>query len=63
MPHLPITTNCYAARIAQLQQQLNGLLERARTSATGSEELERLEQQIQPLYAAIWAMHAELESR
>jgi hypothetical protein len=63
MPHLPITINCYAARIAQLQQQLNGLLERARTSATGSEELERLEQQIQPLYAAIWAMHAELESR
>ena len=61
MPGLPTTTSCYSARIAALQEQLAALLEQSRATGEAPDLLDLLEQKIQPLYAAIWAMHAELE--
>lgn len=61
MSHLPTTTSCYAERIASLQEQLNAMLEQSHQEST-PEFLDLLEHQIQPIYAAIWAMHAELEA-
>ena len=61
MCDLPTTTSCYAERIAHLQEQLNAMLEQSRHDSCTPDFLDLLEHQIQPLYAAIWAMHAELE--
>jgi hypothetical protein len=60
MSTLPITTACYSRRIAALQQQLQRLLDQADLDHCSAEELERLELKVQPLYVAIWAMHAEI---
>lgn len=61
MTSLPITTNCYQERIAALQSQLNQMLEQTHNDAAIPEFLDLLETQVQPLCAAIWAMHAEVE--
>lgn len=61
MDTLPTTTSCYAERIAILQQQLKRLLNQSRQQSCTPECLTLLERQIQPLYAALWAMHAEVE--
>jgi len=61
MNAIPVTTTCYANRIAVLQQMLNSYLEQSSSSECTPEFLDLLEDQIQPIYAAIWAMHAETE--
>jgi predicted metal-dependent hydrolase len=61
MNTLPTTTSCYAKRIATLQRQLKRMLNQSRQENCTPEFLDLLEREIQPLYAAIWAMHAEVE--
>ena len=58
---LPITTECYRARIAQLERQLH-LLKHQVQQANHSEELEDLlQQQIRTVSASLWSLHAEVE--
>ena len=61
MNAIPVTTTCYADRIAVLQQMLNSYLKQSSSGKCTPEFLDLLEGQIQPIYAAIWAMHAETE--
>jgi hypothetical protein len=61
MSTLPTTTACYHQRIAELQSQILALLELMGTSRCSPAEVERIDRQMQPLYAAIWAMHAETD--
>jgi hypothetical protein len=61
MNTLPTTTSCYEGRIATLQRQLKRMLNQSRQESCTPEFLDLLEREIQPLYAAIWAMHAEVE--
>ncbi len=60
MSTLPITTACYSNRIAALQQELQGILDQLPQAPCSAADLHRLEAQVQPIYAAIWAMHAEI---
>jgi hypothetical protein len=61
MAAIPTTTSCYQERIATLQERLKLLLATSEASAGCPDDLELLEQEIQPVYAAIWAMYAEVE--
>ncbi len=61
MAAIPTTTNCYAERIATLQDRLKLLLAKSDARQSSPDDLELLEQEIQPVYAAIWAMYAEVE--
>ena len=61
MNAIPVTTTCYADRIAVLQQMLNSYLEQSSSGECTPEFLDLLDDQTQPIYAAIWAMHAETE--
>jgi hypothetical protein len=59
---LPVCTDCYRERVRELRQQV-ALLKRQCRLGGLSEELEDLmNQQVRHLHAAIWALHAELES-
>jgi len=58
---LPITTDCYAMRLDELQGQLQRLQQQSRQGGW-SEELEDLmQQQMRELRAALWALQAEIE--
>jgi hypothetical protein len=59
MSTLPTTKACYRERIAELQAQIQALLASTHSRRCSPEELARLDRAMQPLYAAIWAMHAE----
>jgi hypothetical protein len=59
MNTLPTTTACYRLRIAALQAQIQALLDQLRSRRCNPDEVARIDRQMQPLYAAIWAMHAE----
>lgn len=61
MSSLPITQCCYHRRIAELQAEIQSLLVTMQDRCCSPEAVERLDQQMQPLYAAIWAMHAETD--
>jgi len=62
MSTLPTTTACYHSRIAELQRQILALLEQIGTRRCSPAEVARLDRQMQPLYAAIAAMHAETDA-
>ena len=62
MSTLPITTACYRNRIAALQQELQAILDQLPPAPCSAGDLQRLEAQVQPIYAAIWAMHAEIRA-
>ena len=62
MSALATTTACYRPRIAELQAQIQGLLDQMRTGCCTPLEVERIGNKMQPLYAAIWAMHAETDA-
>ena len=62
MSTLPITTVCYHSRIAALQQELQGILDQLPKDPCSSSDLQVLEARVQPIYAAIWAMHAEIRA-
>jgi hypothetical protein len=59
MSILPTTNACYQARIAELQAQIQALLAALADHHHNPAAVARIDRQIQPLYAAIWAMHAE----
>ncbi|QCH14265.1 hypothetical protein CB0101_04390 [Synechococcus sp. CB0101] len=59
MSTLPTTTACYQHRIAELQAQIQDLLLTLSDPPCSPAEVRHLDRQMQPLYAAIWAMHAE----
>jgi hypothetical protein len=61
MSTLPTTTACYQRRVAELQAQIQALLESLGQRSFSPAEVARIERQMQPLYAAIWAMHAEID--
>jgi hypothetical protein len=60
MTTLPITTVCYRSRITALQQELQGILDQLPQVPCSASDLQVLEARVQPIYAAIWAMHAEI---
>jgi hypothetical protein len=60
MGTLPVTTDCYAQRFAALQRELRAILDQLALAPCASDELQRIEAQVQPIYAAIWAMHSEI---
>ena len=67
MTTLPITTTCYQRRIAELQAQIQSVLQtlghRNFSPANFSPaEVARIDRQMRPLYAALWAMHAEINA-
>ena len=62
MSALPTTTACYQLRITERQVQIQSLLDQMRVGCCTPLEVERIGCQIQPLYAAIWAMHAETDA-
>lgn len=59
MSLLPTTTACYQLRIAELQAQIQASLAALADHHHNPVAVARIDRQIQPLYAAIWAMHAE----
>jgi len=61
MSTLPTTTACYQRRIAELQAQIQALLASVCQPSASPAEVSRIDRQMQPLYAAIWAMHAEID--
>jgi septum formation topological specificity factor MinE len=61
MAAIPTTTSCYVERIATLQERLRLLLAKSEVRQASPDDLELLEQELQPVYAAIWAMYAEVE--
>ena len=62
MSVLPTTTACYRNRIFELQAQIQTLLASAHNRRCSPHELARIDRQTQPLYAAITAMHAEIDA-
>ncbi len=62
MNTLPITHTCYQRRIAELQAQIQALLQTLCHCTSSSAEVERIDRQMRPLYAALWAMHAEINA-
>jgi hypothetical protein len=60
MSTLPTTTVCYAPRIAALQREVQAILDRLPSEGGSSQAMRRTASQVQPLYAALWAMHAEV---
>jgi hypothetical protein len=60
MSTLPITTACYRSRIAALQKELQLILDQLSQAPCSASDLQVLEARVQPIYAAIWAMHAEI---
>ncbi len=61
MSTLPTTTACYQRRTAELQAQIQALLASVCQRSASPAEVARIDRQMQPLYAAIWAMHAEID--
>lgn len=62
MSTLPTTTACYQRRIAELQTEIQALLAQLASYSCCPQEVRRIDRQMQPLYAAIWAMHAETDA-
>ena len=62
MSTLPTTTACYQQRIAELQGQIQLLLVSLGERSFSPAHVARIDRKIQPLYAAIWAMHAEINA-
>lgn len=60
MSTLPVTTACYRNRIAALHEELQTILDQLPQYPCSAVDLHALEARVQPIYAAIWAMHAEL---
>ena len=60
MSTLPITTACYRSRITALQKELQLILDQLPQAPCSASDLQVLEERVQPIYAAIWAMHAEI---
>ena len=61
MPIIPITTQCYAERVAVLRVLLGDILANCHASECSAELAAYLEQEARRLGASIWAMHAEVE--
>ncbi len=62
MTTLPITTTCYQRRIAELQAQIQSVLQTLCRRNFSPAEVARIDRQMRPLYAALWAMHAEINA-
>ena len=62
MTTLPITTTCYQQRITELQAQIQALLQTLCHRRSSPADVARIDRQIRPLYAALWAMHAEINA-
>ena len=62
MNTLPITHTCYQRRIAVLQAQIQALLQTLCHCTSSPAEVARIDRQMRPLYAALWAMHAEINA-
>ncbi len=62
MTTLPITTTCYQRRIAELQAQIQSVLQTLCHRHFSPAEVARIDRQVRPLYAALWAMHAEINA-
>ena len=60
MSTLPVTTACYRNRIAALQKELQLILDQLQQDGCSASDLQVLEERVQPIYSAIWAMHAEI---
>ncbi len=62
MTTLPITTTCYQRRITELQTQIQALLQTLCHRRSSPADVARIDRQMRPLYAALWAMHAEINA-
>jgi hypothetical protein len=62
MTTLPITTTCYQRRIIELQAQIQALLQNLCHRRSSPADVARIDRQMRPLYAALWAMHAEINA-
>jgi hypothetical protein len=62
MTTLPTTTTCYRRRNAELQAQIQALLQTLCHRHFSPDELAWIDRQMRPLYAALWAMHAEINA-
>ena len=56
-----VTTDCYSDRITHLRHQLELLQSQCRHGGWSEELEDLLQQQIRIVYAALWALHAEVE--
>lgn len=61
MHALPITTQCYANRLAVLQVLLMQTLAHREDPECTAELAECFDHEARHLHASIWAMHAEVE--
>ena len=61
MPILPVTTQCYAERVAVLRVLLGDILVNCHASECSAELAAYFEHEARRLGASIWAMHAEVE--
>ncbi len=61
MTTLPITTTCYQQRITELQAQIQALLQTLCHRRSSPADVARIDR-MRPLYAALWAMHAEINA-
>jgi hypothetical protein len=57
----PVTTQCYAQRVAVLQVLLGEILFNCNAPDCSAELASYFEQEARRLGASIWAMHAEVE--
>mgnify|MGYP006272505839 CR=1 FL=1 len=58
---VPITTECYRDRIAQLTRQLQLLHHQLRQDHISEELEDLLQQQMRTVSASLWSLHAEVE--